>query len=66
MQQLDGVRVAELAWGEPAPDLSLNGEVAQFGADAVADHARLNDEGRINPMRHYVDTAKQIKTHGLE
>ena len=25
----------------------------------------LNDEGRINRMRHYVDTAKQIKAYGL-
>ena len=24
----------------------------------------LNDEGRINRMRHYVDTAKQIKAYG--
>ena len=25
----------------------------------------LNDEGKINRMRHYVDTAKQIKAYGL-
>ena len=25
----------------------------------------LTDEGRINRMRHYVDTAKQIKAYGL-
>jgi uncharacterized protein len=25
----------------------------------------LNDEGRISRMRHYVDTAKQIKAYGL-
>ena len=25
----------------------------------------LNDAGRINRMRHYVDTAKQIKAYGL-
>jgi uncharacterized protein len=25
----------------------------------------LNDEGRINLMRHYVTTAKQIKAYGL-
>jgi len=25
----------------------------------------LNDEGRINRMRHYVDTAKQINAYGL-
>jgi uncharacterized protein len=25
----------------------------------------LNDEGRINRMRHYVDTAKRIKAYGL-
>ena len=25
----------------------------------------LNDEGRITRMRHYVDTAKQIKAYGL-
>jgi uncharacterized protein len=25
----------------------------------------LNDDGRINRMRHYVDTAKQIKAYGL-
>jgi uncharacterized protein len=24
-----------------------------------------NDEGKIDRMRHYVDTAKQIKAHGL-
>jgi len=26
----------------------------------------LNGEGKINRMRHYVDTAKQIKAYGLE
>jgi len=26
----------------------------------------LNDEGKINRMRHYVDTAKQITAYGLE
>jgi uncharacterized protein len=26
----------------------------------------LNDEGKINRMRHYVDTAKQIKAYGLQ
>ena len=26
----------------------------------------LNDEGRINRMRHYVDTAEQIKAYGLD
>jgi len=25
----------------------------------------LNDEGKINRMRHYVDTAKQIKAYAL-
>ncbi len=25
----------------------------------------LNEEGRIRRMRHYVDTAKQIKAYGL-
>jgi ketosteroid isomerase-like protein len=25
----------------------------------------LNDDGRINRMRHYVDTAKQIKAYAL-
>jgi ketosteroid isomerase-like protein len=25
----------------------------------------LNDEGRVTRMRHYVDTAKQIKAYGL-
>ena len=25
----------------------------------------LNDEGRITRMRHYVDTAKQIKAYGV-
>jgi len=25
----------------------------------------LNDNGKINRMRHYVDTAKQIKAYGL-
>jgi uncharacterized protein len=25
----------------------------------------LNDAGRINRVRHYVDTAKQIKAYGL-
>lgn len=25
----------------------------------------LNDEGRISRMRHYVDTAKQVKAYGL-
>jgi hypothetical protein len=25
----------------------------------------LDDEGRINRMRHYVDTAKQINAYGL-
>jgi ketosteroid isomerase-like protein len=26
----------------------------------------LNDEGKVNRMRHYIDTAKQIKAYGLE
>lgn len=26
----------------------------------------LNEEGKIGRMRHYVDTAKQIKAYGLE
>jgi uncharacterized protein len=25
----------------------------------------LNDEGKVSRMRHYVDTAKQIKSYGL-
>jgi hypothetical protein len=25
----------------------------------------LNDEGKVDRMRHYVDTAKQIKAYGL-
>jgi hypothetical protein len=25
----------------------------------------LNDEGRVSRMRHYVDTAKQIKAYGV-
>ena len=25
----------------------------------------LDDDGKVNRMRHYVDTAKQIQAHGL-
>jgi uncharacterized protein len=33
--------------------------------DEELDLYSLNDESEIVRMRHYVDTAKQIKAHGL-
>jgi hypothetical protein len=44
--------------------------IAMPGGDSITDEEvhlySLNDEGRINRMRHYVDTAKQIRAYGLE
>jgi len=34
--QLDGVAVAQLRWGEAAPDTRLGGEPAELDADASA------------------------------
>src|SRR6201993_2782429 len=43
--------------------------IAMPGGGSVTDEElhlySLNDEGRISRMRHYVDTAKQIKAYGL-
>jgi uncharacterized protein len=43
--------------------------IAMPGGGSVTDEElhlySLNDDGRISRMRHYVDTAKQIKAYGL-
>jgi cation diffusion facilitator CzcD-associated flavoprotein CzcO len=67
--QIEDFQVLDMLASDRQVVVEVQISIAMPGGVSVTDEElhlySLNDEGRINRMRHYVDTAKQIKAYGL-
>jgi uncharacterized protein len=67
--QIEDFQVLDMLASEHQVVVEVQISIALPNGDRVTDEElhlySLNDEGKINRMRHYVDTAKQIKAYGL-
>jgi len=67
--QIDDFQVLDMLASDHQVVVEVQISIAMPGGGSVTDEElhlySLNDEGKIKRMRHYVDTAKQIKAYGL-
>ncbi len=67
--QIQGFQVLDMLASERQVVVEVQISIGLADGGSITDEElhmySLNDEGKINRMRHYVDTAKQIKAYGL-
>jgi ketosteroid isomerase-like protein len=67
--QIEDFQVLDMLASDRQVVVEVQISIALPGGASVTDEElhlySLNDEGKISRMRHYVDTAKQIKAYGL-
>jgi hypothetical protein len=67
--QIQDFQVLDMLASDHQVVVEVQISVAMPGGSSMIDEElhlySLNDEGRVNRMRHYIDTAKQIKAYGL-
>jgi uncharacterized protein len=67
--QIQDFQVLDMLASDRQVVVEVQISIAMADGDALTDEElhvySLNDEGKINRMRHYVDTAKQIKAYRL-
>ena len=66
--QIQDFQVLDMLASDRQVVVEVQISIAMPGGGSLTDEElhlySLNDDGRINRMRHYVDTAKQIKAYG--
>jgi ketosteroid isomerase-like protein len=67
--QIQDFQVLDMLAGDRQVVVEVQISIAMADGGSVTDEElhlySLNDEGKVSRMRHYVDTAKQIKSYGL-
>jgi uncharacterized protein len=67
--QIQDFQVLDMLASDRQVVVEVQISIAMAGGGSVTDEElhlySLNDEGKVNRMRHYVDTAKQIKAYGM-
>jgi uncharacterized protein len=67
--QIEDFQVLDMLAGDRQVVVEVQISIAMPDGGSVTDEElhlySLDDEGKVKRMRHYVDTAKQIKAYGL-